>query len=67
MLCYYGKGGFTHDEVYDMPRFLRTFYLKQIEKIALQKQEQHKKHDAQQRGSSEVFGPPVMPKNTPNQ
>tara|TARA_B110000285_G_C15056738_1_gene580016 strand:- start:501 stop:704 length:204 start_codon:yes stop_codon:yes gene_type:complete len=67
MLCYYGKGGFTHSEAYNMPRYLRTFYLKQIEKIALQKQEQQKKHDNKQSGKSEVFGPPVMPKANPNQ
>ena len=41
MLCYYGKGGFTHSEVYNMPRYLRSFYLKQIEKITNQRNEAH--------------------------
>jgi hypothetical protein len=27
-LVYHGNGGFTHDEVYTMPIFLRYFYLK---------------------------------------
>lgn len=62
MLCYYGKGGFTHDEVYNMPRYLRVFYLKQIEKIANQRSEEQKKIDNKQTGKSEVFSPPVMPK-----
>ena len=63
MLCYYGKGGFTHDEVYNMPRYLRTFYLKQIEKIVAERNEQQKKAENQQKGKSEVFSPPVMPKS----
>ena len=62
MLCYYGKGGFTHDEVYNMPRYLRTFYLKQIEKIATKQSEEQKKRDNQVKGKSEVFSPPVTPK-----
>ena len=28
-LCYYGKG-FTHAHVYDMPLYLRKFYLHQV-------------------------------------
>jgi len=59
MLCYYGKGGFTHDDAYNMPRYLRTFYLKQIEKVALQKQEQQKQQESHQQGKSEIFSPPV--------
>jgi len=62
MLCYFGKGGFTHDEVYNMPRYLRTFYLKQIEKINKQRNDEQKKLDNKQKGKSEVFSPPVMPK-----
>ena len=63
MLCYYGKGGFTHDEVYNMPRYLREFYLKQIEKILNKKADAEKKRDNQVKGKSEVFGPPVVPKS----
>jgi len=62
MLCYYGKGGFTHSEVYNMPRYLRSFYLKQIEKITNQRNEAQKKSENSQQGKSEIFGPPVMPK-----
>ena len=31
-LCYYGKGGFTWEEVYDLPIHLRRFYIQQITK-----------------------------------
>jgi len=63
MLCYYGKGGFTHDEVYNMPRYLRQFYLKQIEKVLNKKADAEKQRDNKIKGKSEVFGPPVVPKS----
>jgi hypothetical protein len=31
-LCYHGKGGFTWDEVYNLPIYLRRFYIQQINK-----------------------------------
>jgi len=62
MLCYYGKGGFTHNEVYNMPRYLRTFYLKQIEKVVSKQNEEREKSENHSKGKSEVFQPPVMPK-----
>jgi hypothetical protein len=30
-LVYYGNGGFTLGDVYDMPVFLRIFYMRQLE------------------------------------
>lgn len=29
-LVYFSKGGFGHNEVYNMPVYLRNFYLKQL-------------------------------------
>lgn len=29
-ICYYGKGGFTHTEVYGMPVYLRKWYLRKL-------------------------------------
>jgi hypothetical protein len=29
-LCYFGQGGFTHDDVYDMPVRYRHYHLKKI-------------------------------------
>ena len=60
MLWYYGKGGFTHDQVYNMPKYLRTFYLKQIEKINNKQVEDQKKQSNHNSGKSEVFGPPKV-------
>ena len=31
-LCYYGKGGFTWEEVYNLPIYLRRFYIQQVTK-----------------------------------
>ena len=31
MLAYYSNGAFTTNDVYHMPVYLRTFYLKQLE------------------------------------
>jgi hypothetical protein len=31
-LCYHGKGGFTWDEVYNLPIHLRRFYIQQVSK-----------------------------------
>jgi hypothetical protein len=36
-LCYYGKGGFTWDEVYNLPIHLRRFYIQQVSKAIEEK------------------------------
>lgn len=36
-LCYYGKGGFTWDEVYSLPIHLRRFYIQQVSKAVDEK------------------------------
>ena len=41
-LIYYHKGGFTFDEVYNLPIYLRKFYLKRLEK---QYQDENKEID----------------------
>ena len=40
---YYGKGGFTWSDVYEMPIWLRTFYHRSIEKALKDKAEAQKK------------------------
>jgi hypothetical protein len=42
-LVYYGKGGFTWSDVYNMPVFMRLFYTKSIEKALKAKNEAEKK------------------------
>lgn len=32
-LTYYGNGGFTFEQIYSMPVYLRNFYLKQLETV----------------------------------
>ena len=32
-LCFHGKGGFTHTEVYEMPTYLRRFYISKASKF----------------------------------
>lgn len=39
-VCYYGNGGFTHDQVYTMPIYLRKFYLQMIKKVIEQSKKQ---------------------------
>ena len=29
-LCYYSNGGFTHDEIYNMPSSKREYYLRKL-------------------------------------
>ena len=48
-LIYNGKGGFTHDEVYTMPIFLRYFYLKML--IEQREKENKQENDAQHSNS----------------
>jgi hypothetical protein len=38
-LCYHGQGGFTHEEVYNMPIRYRHFYLKKIQENHEKQQE----------------------------
>jgi len=42
-LIYYGKGGFNWSDVYDMPVWLRKFYIKSIEKALKSEAEANKK------------------------
>jgi hypothetical protein len=34
---YWGKGGFTWSDVYDMPVWLRTFYIRSVDNVHKQK------------------------------
>ena len=43
-MCYHSQGGFTHDEVYGMPVYLRHFYFKELQAF---KEEEKKEHDKQ--------------------
>ena len=45
-----------------MPRYLRTFYIKQIEKVVAKQNQEQEKQSNHNKGKSEVFSPPVTPK-----
>jgi len=51
-LLYYGKGGFSHTEVYNMPVYLRRFNLQLLEKAVKQQSEAQKKANSKSKGLS---------------
>lgn len=57
-LCYHGNGGFTWEEVYNLPIHLRRFYIMEINKVI---EERNKSESAQQKKSA-----PTSPKFTPS-
>jgi hypothetical protein len=54
-LCYNSNGGFTHDEVYSMPVFLRYFYLKSL--VEQREKENKAAKDVQSTPSNTFKGP----------
>ena len=39
-MCYHSQGGFTHDDVYAMPVYLRNFYMQQLLKVKKEEKKQ---------------------------
>jgi len=56
-LLYYAHGGFTHTEVYNMPIYLRRFYLKTLEKVI--KQETESQKNANKTSDSKIHRPNI--------
>lgn len=44
-LAYFGNGGFTFDQIYNMPIYLRNFYMKQLEDSKKREMEMMKPKD----------------------
>ena len=42
-LVYHSQGGFTYQDVYNMPTYLRTFYLRKMSKMFKDQQKEHEK------------------------
>ena len=59
-LCYYGNGGFTWDEVYNLPIYLRRFYIKQVTKAIEARNKAES--DAASSQKSKVSSPGFSPK-----
>jgi len=55
LLLYHGRG-FTHDDVYNMPTYLRNFYSQQLIKV---KTEEKKEMDKATKKSSNIQRPDI--------
>lgn len=54
-LCYYGKGGFTWNEVYELPIHLRRYYIQQISKAIEERNKAEKSEAAKAKRSAPTF------------
>tara|TARA_R110001583_G_scaffold122733_1_gene273997 strand:- start:8444 stop:8626 length:183 start_codon:yes stop_codon:yes gene_type:complete len=57
-MCYYGAGGFTFSDVYDMPVYLRNFYYQEL--VDIKKSESDNIKKSQQKSNSSK--PPMNPR-----
>ena len=57
-ICYHSQGGFTHDDVYNLPVYLRTFYYKKLHEA---KQREKEEHDKASKGKGMSTGKPNIP------
>ena len=67
-LVYHGGGGFKHEEVYNMPTWMRRFH---IQKITSFVEKQNKQREDEQRKnkqslSKNISGPNINPSSTYN-
>ena len=60
-LIYFGKGGFTWNDVMNMPIWLRKFYVKQIESVVAEQNKANKKAQKKQ-SSKRLAKPGIAPK-----
>lgn len=61
-LCYYGKGGFSWSDVYDLPIYLRRFYIQQINKAIEEKNKAQKQEMNKSQRSAPTFNKPSTPR-----
>jgi hypothetical protein len=57
-LCYYGKGGFSWEEVYNLPIYLRRFYIQQVSKAIEAKNKAEQEASTKQSTSAPKFSRP---------
>jgi hypothetical protein len=57
-LCYYGKGGFTWNDVYDLPIHLRRFYIKQVSNAVEEKNKAEDAEMSKQKAKVPTFNKP---------
>jgi hypothetical protein len=58
-LCYYGKGGFSWEEVYNLPIYLRRFYIQQVSKAVEAKNKAESEASKKQSTSAPKFSRPT--------
>ena len=56
-LCYHGQGGFSWDEVYNLPIHLRRFYIMEINKIVEQRNKAESEQQKKTASSAPKFAP----------
>ena len=56
-MCYHSQGGFTHDDVYSMPLYLRRFYVRLL--VKAKKEEQAQMDKANKKPSSSENRPNI--------
>jgi len=56
-LIFHSRGGFTHSEVYNMPTYLRFYYIKRLEKEYQDEKEEYNKQK-KKRTPTKVKRPP---------
>ena len=56
-LVYHSKGGFTYNDVYNMPIYLRTFYILKMSKMFSDQKKEHEKAMRQQKARSNSSRP----------
>jgi hypothetical protein len=57
-LCYHGQGGFTWDEVYNLPIHLRRFYIMEINKVIEKRNKEESTQQTKSVTSAPKFTPP---------
>jgi hypothetical protein len=55
-LCFHGKGGFSFTEVYNMPTYLRRFYIQSAQKFY---EEEKKEYDKSSKKKSGISRPGI--------
>ena len=61
---YHGGGGFKHEEVYNMPTWMRKFHLKKIQKFFEEQEEELKKQKQQGESPSNAVQRPNIPNSS---
>ena len=63
---YHGGGGFKHEEVYNMPTWMRTFHIKKINEHITKQNEEMEKAQGKNSTPSKIHRPNINPSSTYN-